>query len=1308
MAGSNSRGNISQSDRRSGGNIGIIKDPLGPDPELIAATRPIPEALTASVELSGDNKYLYASYPTLSGSGNVFVFDIEEIARTLENPGQFQIDHLARGVGSPEFDTSTARSVTAADFETVPIDDINPEISIAADYEIIQGDWARQQFTYGVPEDSARGPVGTGRAIGLAASPPDLVELIGPIGSSQSDDEPTTPTFSWEFDIPSAEVSKVNLFVSTFPEGSGLLPWDPVINLSEVLPNSGLSEEQKQELLSSRGSGINDFNPNRILTASWTEDDGCPWNGGENYTSDNTSFTLESGRTLTAGQTYYWALEVFDDKGVRDLKRGQFDTPPVTNDSPFTSVTVLTHGAVPPINSQSGIPRRLFDLAGDMVNAGGGGLILRYDRSTGNWIPVNRNGGVLTDFPPGQDPSAVDNYLDRLSEYINNYRGQPLVLIPDWAEDFESIVPDSGFTEAAADTFYASLVGLDQALGGTVGERNSQGDLVRLYDSAGQLIRTPGALFNSPMHLIGFSRGTVVNSELAQRLLTTFPTIGGTDDENRDFQMTTLDPHDFDQEGLSWPILGGFRNFYEPKIQIWDGITWADNYYQTTADPSRPDSLTPNGRNIPYLLPPENSSNAPGLQFPKDENGDFLGVPDLVEFLGTRAGELGYADSRAGFSRQTDPILGVGGGLGATHGRVLTWYDGSANLELSSIHPRQAVNWSDDPGYRRRSDGHYELLFDKNFYDAYPNRVNPWYVPKHAGANFNNIPEQAPWEGIGTGWFYSVLGGGIEKRPYGEKGVSRDEIGNLAEFLSDKRVPLHFDNTHSARMRGDATIPTLFNGNFDAVFQPHNELRNLLSSEVPGWSFHNGENPQIDLVSHLEDMRFLKGKTETDYALKLGDGLTDIVHNRFVVPDWGALRFDLHVPVPATLGDRSDYLEVYLETDTDTYNLMGEQVDPEEISNHFSYNAPPLPVPPEEIRSVSAAVDLREVHPITVGQPLIQSQLNRIGFGSQGFETFQVDVPDEARGKAAKLRFKLHGDTVAYIDNIFFQSEHLKFGNPSFNEQEARPELGHQPNNYLLEKPQYAVSYNDSLKIPNWVSYKLDPSWLVNTPRIRPRFAMDFNLPFADAVVDPDYENQSQRGVISPIRGHLVPNQDRGRGTRSYHPINVDGNLQHYDIFKDNFQTFLMTNAVPQPRPDHVWQSLEGDLNNFVKSNTRNEIYILAGTLTLDSEDWLPSSTQFPQRDPFDINVPEYLWKVVLVPEKAGQSPTDITNGATTFAVLMQNVPHPSRQNWRNSTVSIVTSVNDFEELTGLDFFSNIPDKIEEAIEDNTDTSIIA
>ncbi len=43
----------------------------------------------------------------------------------------------------------------------------------------------------------------------------------------------------------------------------------------------------------------------------------------------------------------------------------------------------------------------------------------------------------------------------------------------------------------------------------------------------GDLRRQQGNLFNSPMHFIGFSRGTVVNSKIIQRLGTYYPLAGG-------------------------------------------------------------------------------------------------------------------------------------------------------------------------------------------------------------------------------------------------------------------------------------------------------------------------------------------------------------------------------------------------------------------------------------------------------------------------------------------------------------------------------------------------------------------------------------------------------------------------------------------------------------------------------------------------------------------------------------------------------------------------------------------------------------
>lgn len=70
----------------AGGNIGIIQYPLGPNPKLVAATEPVPGVLTNNVTLSGDGKYLIGSYPTLSGGGSAYVFDVEEIIKTVENP----------------------------------------------------------------------------------------------------------------------------------------------------------------------------------------------------------------------------------------------------------------------------------------------------------------------------------------------------------------------------------------------------------------------------------------------------------------------------------------------------------------------------------------------------------------------------------------------------------------------------------------------------------------------------------------------------------------------------------------------------------------------------------------------------------------------------------------------------------------------------------------------------------------------------------------------------------------------------------------------------------------------------------------------------------------------------------------------------------------------------------------------------------------------------------------------------------------------------------------------------------------------
>jgi hypothetical protein len=131
----------------------------------------------------------------------------------------------------------------------------------------------------------------------------------------------------------------------------------------------------------------------------------------------------------------------------------------------------------------------------------------------------------------------------------------------------------------------------------------------RIYDQQGDLIYTHGGLFDSPLHFIGFSRGTVVNSEIIQRLGSYYPHAGGPIDAERkavkdaegkpirNLQMTTIDPHDFYQPSLP-PF---YQDFHEPKVQVWENVTFADNYYQTLGGANSLPTLTPNGRDLPHL-----------------------------------------------------------------------------------------------------------------------------------------------------------------------------------------------------------------------------------------------------------------------------------------------------------------------------------------------------------------------------------------------------------------------------------------------------------------------------------------------------------------------------------------------------------------------------------------------------------------------------------------------------------------------------------------------------------------------------------
>ena len=147
---------------------------------------------------------------------------------------------------------------------------------------------------------------------------------------------------------------------------------------------------------------------------------------------------------------------------------------------PASGTTVICHG----YQATSSVPDWVFSMADAVALRAGNGRIFVNNRENG-----------------GLDP-CTNSYCTSPGS------GSETVIIYDWADD--SNESGTGFSEAAAESLFAGLV------------RWSRMD--------------PPLVNLEHLHLIGHSRGTVVNSEVAERLIAAgFPAPE---------QVTSLDPHD--------------------------------------------------------------------------------------------------------------------------------------------------------------------------------------------------------------------------------------------------------------------------------------------------------------------------------------------------------------------------------------------------------------------------------------------------------------------------------------------------------------------------------------------------------------------------------------------------------------------------------------------------------------------------------------------------------------------------------------------------------------------------------------------
>lgn len=240
-------------------------------------------------------------------------------------------------------------------------------------------------------------------------------------------------------------------------------------------------------------------------------------------------------------------------------------------------------------------------------------------------------------------------------------------------------------------------------------------------------------------------------------------------------------------------------------------------------------------------------------------------------------------------------------------------------------------------------------------------------------------------------------------------------------------------------------------------------------------------------------------------------------------------------------------------------------------------------------------------------------------------------------------------------------SIHLTLGNPS-------KAAATDPNNYLMVKPQYALSYNNSKGIPNWVSWQLNQNWLGSVDR-DDKFRPDPTLPAGWYRVRPtDYQGSKYD------RGHMAPSGDRTRTP------------------EDNSATFLMTNMIPQAPKNNreVWRELEEYSRELVSQG--KELYIISGGV--GEKEKLANGK---------VSVPQQTWKVIAVLDRPRLGISGVNTNTRLIAVMMPNSNEVANTNWTQYLVS----VDSVEAATGYDFFSNVDPSIQRAIESKVDGGVV-
>lgn len=235
----------------------------------------------------------------------------------------------------------------------------------------------------------------------------------------------------------------------------------------------------------------------------------------------------------------------------------------------------------------------------------------------------------------------------------------------------------------------------------------------------------------------------------------------------------------------------------------------------------------------------------------------------------------------------------------------------------------------------------------------------------------------------------------------------------------------------------------------------------------------------------------------------------------------------------------------------------------------------------------------------------------------------------------------------------------------------------------------YCVEWDTNQRTQHWTCYKAYSNIVRSTTssnnvsRYSPNNNKDLT-PTSQYPNDPDLPSQYQF-TVDPYRGsgydhgHICPSADRLRSTDA------------------NYQTFFMTNMQPQSKAfNGSHKTIPADYSPWYRIEDRTRTWAAkADTLYVCKGGIVDSNSKTIGSGNNKIPVPSYFFVALL--SKKG----------STYSAIGFYMKHESSYSSQLPLSNYAMTIKELEELTGYDFFCNLPNDIEQEVENMEETKML-